>query len=118
MMFSSDLNVERSGGYTISLAARQPLAEVVVGVAHERQRDAARDERAEALAGRPGERDPDRVVGQPGAAVPPRDLVAEHRADGAVHVANERVELDGRPVLERRPAAARISSLSSATSRP
>ena len=38
------------------LAARQALADVVVRVAFERQRDAARHERAEALAGRSGER--------------------------------------------------------------
>ena len=46
------------------LAARQALAEVVVRVALETHRDAARHERAEALAGRAGELDADRVVGQ------------------------------------------------------
>ena len=35
MMFSSDLNVERFGGYDDHLAARQPLAEAVVRVALE-----------------------------------------------------------------------------------
>ena len=52
------------------LAARQSLADVVVRVALERQRDAARHERAEALAGRAGELQLDRVVRQPFAAVP------------------------------------------------
>ena len=45
-------------------AARQPLAESVVGIAHQRHRHAARHERAEALSGRAGEGDLDRVVGQ------------------------------------------------------
>ena len=51
------------------LAARQPLADVVVGVAFERQRDAARHERAEALPGRALEVQLDRVVRQPVGAV-------------------------------------------------
>ena len=50
-------------------AAGQALADVVVGVALEPQRDAARQERAERLAGRPDEGQVDRVVGQPVAAV-------------------------------------------------
>ena len=45
-------------------AAGQALADVVVGVAVEAQRDAAGHEGAEALAGRAGEGDVDRVVGQ------------------------------------------------------
>ena len=44
--------------------ARQALADVVVGVALEAQRDAAGHERAEALAGRAAEVDVDRAVGQ------------------------------------------------------
>ena len=71
-------------------AARQALAEVVVGVALEPQQDAARHERAEALPRRTLERDVDRAVGQPFAAVATRDLGAEHRADRAVHVADRR----------------------------
>src|SRR3954462_11805105 len=46
-------------------ATGQSLADVVVGVADQAQRDPARDEGAERLPGRTGERDVDRVVGQP-----------------------------------------------------
>ena len=60
--------------------------------------------RAKALTGRSGKRHPDGVVREPGPAVALRDFVAEHRADGAVRVADERTELDRRPVLERRAA--------------
>ncbi len=49
-------------------AAGEPLAEVVVGVALQGERDAARDERAEALPGRAPEVQADRVVGQAGRA--------------------------------------------------
>ena len=86
----------RPGREDDDLAAGEPLADVVVGVALERQRDPARHERAEALAGRAGELELDRVVGQAGAAVPPRQLAAEDRADRAVDVADRQ--------LERRPA--------------
>ena len=71
-------------------AAGQALADVVVGVALEPQRDAARHERAERLAGRAGEGDVDGAVGQALAAVLLGDLVAEDRADGAVDVADRR----------------------------
>ena len=53
-------------------AARQALAEVVVGVAFEPQHDPARHERAEALPGGTLERHVDRAVGQPFAAPLPR----------------------------------------------
>ena len=46
------------------LAAGKALADVIVGVAFEGQGDAAREERAEALAGRAVELELDRVVGQ------------------------------------------------------
>src|SRR5207302_745280 len=69
------------------LAAREALAEAVVRVADKRHRDAARNERAEALTGRSGERDLDRVVRQPRGAVAARDFGAEHRADRAIRVA-------------------------------
>src|SRR5262249_50920916 len=45
-------------------AAREPLAPVVVGVALEGEADTARDESAEALPGRAGEVNLDRVVGE------------------------------------------------------
>ena len=61
----------------------------------------ARHERTEALARRAGERDLDRVVGQAAAAVAGRQLVAEHRADRAVDVADRQLERDRLTVLER-----------------
>ena len=83
-------------------AAREALAEVVVGVALEPQRDAARHERAEALPGRAAERDVDRAVGQALAAPTPRQLGAEHRADRAVGVADLVRELaPAAPAVER-----------------
>ena len=62
-------------------AAREAFADVVVGIAFELERDALGEERAEALAGRAGELEVDRVVRQ--AVCAPRfdDLVAEDRAD-------------------------------------
>ena len=68
MMFSSATNGARRGGAHDDAAAGQALAEVVVGVALEPQRDAVGDERAEALPGRTAEVHLDRVVGQTDAA--------------------------------------------------
>ena len=60
-------------------------------------------ERAEALAGRAAEVDVDRAVGQALAAVAPGHLVAEHRADGAVDVADRQLDAaPASPSLERR----------------
>ncbi len=53
-------------------AARQALADVVVGVAGQLQRDPLRHERAEGVARRTGEADVDRVLGRP---APPHFLV-------------------------------------------
>ena len=69
-------------------AAGEAFADVVVGLAFERERDALGEKRAEALSGRAGELNADRVVGQSGGAVAARDLAAQHGADGAMHVAN------------------------------
>ena len=46
-------------------AARQALADIVVGVARQLERHAARQEGAEALAGGAGQRERDRVLGRP-----------------------------------------------------
>ena len=88
------------------LAAGEPLADVVVGVAFERQRDPPRHEGAEALAGRAGELERDRVVGKAGAAVAAGQLAAQDRADRAVDVADRQVELDRLAPLEA-PGAGR-----------
>ena len=79
----------------------QALAEVVVGVAVQAQRDAARDERTERLAGRPGEQHLDRVVGQALGTEPLGHLVTEDRADRAVDVADRQLERHRRAVRER-----------------
>ena len=60
-----------------------------------------RHERAEALPGRAAEVDVDGVVGQAVAAPAPRDLGAEHGADGAVHVADRQLDLHRLAALER-----------------
>src|SRR5204863_857636 len=86
--------------------ARQSFADVVVRIALERERDAARDERTEALARRPGEPQRDRVVGQTGAAPAPRHLVAEHGADGTMDVADRPAQFY-RPLTFERVAARR-----------
>ena len=83
-------------------AAGQALADVVVGVAEQPQRDAARQERAERLARRAGERDVDGVVGQPVRRRSAGDLVAEHRADRAVDVAHRQLDPHRLAALERR----------------
>src|SRR5690606_28166265 len=89
------------GGTEGQPPARQALADVVVGVADQPQRDAAGDERAERVAGRAGEGDVDGVVGQPAGAALPGQLVAEHGPDGPVDVADGQFELDPRAVLDR-----------------
>ena len=99
-------------------AARQALAEVVVGVAFEPERDAARHERTEALTGRAVERDVDRAVGEALTAPTPRQLGAEHRADGAVGVVDVVASsFTGAPPSSASAASA-MSWLSSACSSP
>ena len=85
-------------------SARQALARVVVGVAHQVERHAVRQERAKALAGGAVELDVDGVVRQAGVAETARDLRAQHRADRAVDVADRRDERGALLPLQRRPA--------------
>src|SRR6266403_1055921 len=66
--------------------------------------DAARDERSEALPGRAREADADRIVRQPLAAPPLRDVVAERGTHRAVDVADRQPQLDGLLVLDGLPA--------------
>jgi len=86
------------------LAARQALAHVVVGIAFEVERDAARQERAEALPCGPLEVESDGVVRQAVRAVPLRDLAAEQRAGYPVGVADRQGGLDRFPALQCGPA--------------
>ncbi len=83
-------------------AARQALPEVVVGVAEEAHGHAPGHEGAEALPGRAGEGQRDRVVGQPGGAVAPADLRAEQRPHRAVDVGDGQGDRHRRPVGQRR----------------
>ena len=85
-------------------AARQALAQVVVGVALQAQGDAAGQEGAEALPGRAGEGDVDGAVGQAGAAVAAGHLGPEQGADRPVDVADRHGDLDRDGVVEGRPA--------------
>ena len=86
------------------LAAREALAEVVVGVSFERQRDAARHEGAEALPRRAREMDADGVVREPVRAVKARHFRAEDGAHRAVDVP------DGQPDVHRLPALERLAA--------
>ena len=54
-------------------------------------RDSVRQKRAETLAGGALEVDADGIVRQAVGAVPPRHFAAEHRADGAVRVADRQL---------------------------
>ena len=81
-------------------AAGESLAHVIVRVALQREGDALGQECAEALPGRAGELELDGVVRQAVRAVPPRDLSAQHGADGAVHVADGQLEFHRCAVVE------------------
>ena len=82
--------------------AGQAFADVVVGVAFQQQRDAAGEEAAEALAGRAGELEGDRVVGQAGLAVLLGDFARERGADGAIGVLDRKLGGNLFAALERR----------------
>ena len=69
-------------------AAGQPLRQVIVRVAEQAQRDAGRQERPERLAGRTREGQVDGALGQPGGAEATGEQRSQHRADGAVDVAD------------------------------
>ena len=83
-------------------AARQALADIIVAIADQLQRHAARQEGAEALPGGTGEADLDGIFRQAGMAVTPRHFARQHGAHGAVHIADGAVQhhrlamLDGR----------------------
>ena len=87
-MFSSGSELRVVRRIDDDAAAGEALADVIVGVAFEFERDAVGEKRAEALAGGAGEVEVDGVVGQSGGAVAAGDFAAEHGADGAVHVAD------------------------------
>ena len=86
------------------LAAREALADVVVGIALEGQRDAPGHEGAEALARRAREVDADRVVGQAVRTMAPRQLRAQDRPHRAVDVADGQADVHGLAPLQGLPA--------------
>ena len=98
------LDADMAFGRTMMLAARQALADVVVALADEIERDAARGPGAEALPGGAGQRQPDGVLGQAGVAVALGDLARQHGAGGAIDVADRQLGLD-RLLRARAPAA-------------
>ena len=71
--------------------ARKPLADIIVAVAFEFERHAARQEGAEALARRALELDVDRLVAQAGVAVRLGDFARKHGAGGAIRIADRHV---------------------------
>ena len=75
-MFSSGRKVDVARRIDDQPAARESLADVIVGVAFELQRDALGQERAEALSGRAGEVEVDGVVRQ---ALPSRSAARFRR---------------------------------------
>ena len=85
------------------LAAGESLADVVVGVAPDAERDAPGQEGPEALAGAAGELEVDRVLAEPVLAVLPRDEVAEQGADRPVPIGDRQRSLDALLVLDARP---------------
>ena len=68
--------------------ARETLAGVVVGLAAKREGHSGRQPGCEALAGRAGERDLDRPLGQAMWPPAPRDVPAQDPAHGAVDVSH------------------------------
>src|SRR6185437_15077749 len=81
-------------------AAGKSLANVIVRIAFERQRDALGEKRAEALTSRAGELYADRFVRQAAGAVASGDFATHHGADRAVHVPDRQMELGLRAMLQ------------------
>ena len=99
--------MQRIAGAALGLAyddaaARQSLADVVVAVAGQLDRHAARQESTEALARGADELHRNRVVGQPRMAGTPRDLAREHGAHRAVDVGDRQLDPDRLAGVERR----------------
>src|SRR5438552_9459084 len=82
-------------------ASGQALADVIVGRALQLETDAAREERAEALSGGPGEGDMHCILRQPVVTVTASDDAGEHGADRAMRVANAIFETDRLAFLDR-----------------
>src|SRR5439155_16839713 len=82
-------------------ATRETLANVIVGIALQLQRDALGEKRPEALTGRARELGVNRAIGQQIIAPPLGDLVAERRADRAIDVADRLFDRHRLAALDR-----------------
>src|SRR5690606_38604468 len=94
--------LELRRGLHADAAARQALADIVVRLADEVERDAARKERTEALPRAAGKLDVDGVVRQARVAVSPGYFRGQHRAHRAIDVADGHLDLDRFAPGERR----------------
>ena len=84
-------------------SSRQALAHVVIGLAHQVQRDAPCQEGTERLSGHAIELDMDGVVRQPFVREAAHHLAGEHGAHGPVHVADGLDEADLLATFQCRP---------------
>ena len=82
-------------------AAGQALADIIIGVADQLQRHAAREEGAEALPGRTGQPRLQTAVRQPGMAVPPRDFPRRHRPGRAVGIGDRALDPGRQRAIQR-----------------
>ena len=85
------------------MAAAEALARVIVGVPRQRQRDAPRQKRSEALAGGAAEPEVNGVVRQAVRSVQLGKAAAEHGARGQVGVADGQLVKDRLAILQRGP---------------
>ena len=99
----------------VDLAAAQPLADVVVGLALQLEVHAPAGERAEALARAAGEAEPHRARRQPRVAVPLGDGARDPRAHREVVVVDRIVARERQAALEVRLELASGSRASSET---
>jgi len=100
------------------LSTRQTLADVIVGIALERQGDPARNEGTKALSGGAIEMDLDGVVRQTIPTMPTGQFVAKNRAHGTIDVADRQGEFHRLPMLQCRPARGTSVRRSSERSSP
>ena len=83
-------------------ATRQALADIVVGIASEFERDAMREEGTKALPGNAGEGDLNGVFGQACMTIFLGHLTRKHRADGAVEALDLAFDADSLAFFECR----------------
>src|SRR6202040_3599251 len=89
-----------SGMIDNELAARKPLAHIVVAIAFERERDALGQKRAEALARTARKLHANRILRQTSRAVASGNLAAEHGANGAMNIPNGHAQRERRAIFD------------------